>query len=163
MNDRIIEEVTMPAIDRFQQEQQNTEKESAATVYNNTKKLIMNYKNFSEVKGDKLPITLIIEQALIAYKESCINSKKENLIRRYNMMYYYFIETEKKELKDLAEKYYVNERTVSRDITNAIYDMMIHFYGIDGLIALIILKGERKLYEPLIELWKIMKVKEGIK
>ena len=148
---------------KFQQEQAYREKECAGVFYCDTKKLLMSYRELSTVEGNKQPVTLKIEHALIAYKESCINSKKENLIRRYNMMYYYFIETEKKNFKELAEKYYVNERTVRRDITNSICDMMIHFYGIDGLIALLILKGERLLYKPLIELWKIMKVNEGIK
>lgn len=119
----------------LQQELLKGEKEYATIIYSNTKTLLMGYKKCSK-SDDKSSIAIMIEQALMAYKRTCINSKREDLIRRYNVMYYYYIAAEKKGCSDLAKDYYVNERTVRRDIKNAVCDMMIHFYGIDGLIAL---------------------------
>ena len=132
-----VEAIAIEVIERLGQERiDDKEMEWAISIFKSTRTLLSSYRKRAKEKGDMSPRATIIEQAIIAYKESCISSKKEDLIRRYNMMYHYFIAAEKKRYSDLAKDYYVNERTVRRDIKNAVCDMMIHFYGIDGLIAL---------------------------
>lgn len=133
---KIAEAATIEAIGKMEQEQEDKAKEQRAAQIRNTKKILINYRQWIEYSGNSpIPsyVVQLIEQALETYKTTCINSMKANIIRRYNMMYYYFIAKEKKGYTELAEKYYVNHRTVFKDIDKAIEDMTIFFYGLDEI------------------------------
>ncbi|MGG2057370.1 hypothetical protein ABFY48_24085 [Lysinibacillus pakistanensis] len=133
---KLAKVAAIEAIGKMELEQANKEKEQRATRIKNTKKILNNYRQwvkYSSISPIPSYVVKLIERVLETYKISCINSKRPNIIRRYNMMYYYFIAKEKKGYTKLADKYYVNHRTVFKDIEKAVEDMSIFFYGIDGI------------------------------
>lgn len=74
-----------------------------------------------------------IDEMLQIYKAACERSKKPEDIRRYNVLYDYYIGPEDLSLEDIAEKYSVDTRTVYRDIRDATARITALLFGVDGI------------------------------
>lgn len=73
-----------------------------------------------------------IDKMLEFYKHDCERQGKEAL-RKYNTLMCFYIDEDKKTYDDLAELHNINERTVRRDLNEAVQALSVLVFGIDGL------------------------------
>ncbi|MEY9980088.1 hypothetical protein [Lysinibacillus sp. RC79] len=73
-----------------------------------------------------------IDKMLEFYKNDCIQQGKE-AIRKYDTLMHYYIYEDKKTFDDIAELHDINERTVRRDLKEAVHALSVLIFGIDGL------------------------------
>lgn len=74
-----------------------------------------------------------INEMLQIYRAACERSKRPEDIRRYNVLYDYYIGPEDLSLEEIAEKYSVDARTVYRDIRDATARITALLFGVDGI------------------------------
>ncbi|MFJ7953535.1 hypothetical protein ACIQZG_18695 [Lysinibacillus sp. NPDC096418] len=100
---------------------------------------------FIEVSGEYLSVESLtrssvrtinmmrfIDNMLEFYKKDCERQGKES-IRKYDTLMSFYIDDDKKTYADIAELHNVNERTVRRDLKEAVYALSVLIFGIDGL------------------------------
>ncbi len=73
-----------------------------------------------------------IDKMLEFYKKDCEQQGKE-AVRKYKTLIYYYIDEDKKTYEDIAELHEINDRTVRRDLKEAVYALSVLIFGIDGL------------------------------
>ncbi|MFJ7662971.1 hypothetical protein ACIQXW_11260 [Lysinibacillus sp. NPDC097162] len=73
-----------------------------------------------------------IDKMLEFYKKDCERQGKED-IRKYNTLIHFYINEDKKTYEDIAELHELNERTVRRDLKEAVHALSVLIFGIDGL------------------------------
>ncbi|MGE7998843.1 hypothetical protein ACQKOF_09225 [Lysinibacillus sp. NPDC093190] len=73
-----------------------------------------------------------IDKMLEFYKNDCKQQGKEG-IRKYDTLMHFYIYDDKKTYADIAELHVVNERTVRRDLKEAVHALSVLIFGIDGL------------------------------
>lgn len=73
-----------------------------------------------------------IDKMLEFYKNDCIQQGKD-AIRKYDTLMHYYIYEDKKTFDDIAELHNINERTVRRDLKEAVQALSVLIFGIDGL------------------------------
>jgi hypothetical protein len=103
------------------------------------KKLLRNYRAF--VAGDAnifsgedaQGIVTHFERVLDLYKEHCDHSKCAEDARRFRILFWAYIASAPKTLREIARGEVVNMSTVSRDIDRAIDCLMVLFFGVDGV------------------------------
>lgn len=74
-----------------------------------------------------------MDKALRYYKNICVTDSRE---RKYNIIHYIYIDENNENTKtyeEAAEQFNVSIKTISRDVREAIEDLAILFFGIDGL------------------------------
>lgn len=74
-----------------------------------------------------------INRMLQIYKYSAERSKDENAIRGYKAIELFYLDKEKKSNDEIAKILGVSERTVFRDIKQAIEELSSLIFGIDGI------------------------------
>lgn len=73
-----------------------------------------------------------IDKMLEFYKDDCVRQGKE-AIRKHDTLMYFYINEDKKTYSDIAELHEINERTVRRDLKEAVHALSVLIFGIDGL------------------------------
>ena len=79
-----------------------------------------------------LNLMLFIDNMLDFYKSDCERQGK-GAIRKYETLMHYYIYDDKKTYDDIAELYNLDERTVRRDLKEAVYAVSVLIFGVDGL------------------------------
>lgn len=74
-----------------------------------------------------------IESIMDYYRFKANNSKDEKFIRRLKIIELIYFNEENYSYEQLAEMFYVDSRTVSRDVKKAIEELSVLLFGIDGL------------------------------
>jgi len=73
-----------------------------------------------------------IDKMLEFYKKDCERRGKE-AIRKYDTLMHFYINDDKKTYEDIAELHELNERTVRRDLKEAVQGLSVLIFGVDGL------------------------------
>ncbi|MEQ6855281.1 hypothetical protein AAHH17_12445 [Lysinibacillus capsici] len=73
-----------------------------------------------------------IDKMLEFYKSDCERQGKEAM-RKYNTLMHFYIYEDKKTYEEIAELHQLNERTVRRDLKDAVHALAVLIFGIDGL------------------------------
>lgn len=79
-----------------------------------------------------LNLMLFIDEMLDFYKNNCERQGK-TAIRKYETLMHYYIYDDKKTYGEIAELYELDERTVRRDLKEAVYAVSVLIFGVDGL------------------------------
>lgn len=74
-----------------------------------------------------------IESIMDYYRFKANNSKDEKFIRRLKIIELIYFNEGNYSYEQLAEMFYVDSRTVSRDVKKAIEELSVLLFGIDGL------------------------------
>ena len=74
-----------------------------------------------------------IEEMLGVYKAMCEASGKPEVLRRYRIINALYVEDEQVSIQDIAEREFVDQRTVYRDRDVAFERLAALFFGIDGM------------------------------
>lgn len=80
-----------------------------------------------------LAIMNFIDDMLYVYELNCSRSKDEEMMRQYKTLYHYYIADDKMTYAQIAELLHVSDRTVRRDLNEAVRAMSILFFGVYGL------------------------------
>ena len=67
------------------------------------------------------------------YRTMCENSGNETEKRRYEILYYRYIADNELTVDELAEKYYVDRRTIFYDLGIAMKKLAILIFGVDSI------------------------------
>lgn len=112
-------------------------KESAIDILDGLDDTMLNDNAYVEgiKKSQQRTIVILhhIEEMLRFYKISCEQSGKPEEIRRYRVVMAMYIDEPKMTAQQIAEKETVENRTIYKDITNAIKPLSALIFGIDGL------------------------------
>lgn len=73
-----------------------------------------------------------IDRMLEFYKKECELQGKE-AVRKYDSLMHFYIYDKKKTYIEIAELHDIDERTVRRDLKEAVYALSVLIFGIDGL------------------------------
>lgn len=76
---------------------------------------------------------LEIDSALEAYKSHCYASNQENQQRRWRVLEGRYLDCPRLTTRQMANNEFVDVRTIQRDLRDAIEDMTVRLFGIDGL------------------------------
>ncbi|EON70415.1 hypothetical protein [Lysinibacillus sphaericus] len=79
-----------------------------------------------------LNLMRFIDKMIEFYKSDCERQGK-GAIRKHETIMHYYIYDEKKTYADIAELFDVDERTVRRDLKEAVYALSVLIFGVDGL------------------------------
>jgi hypothetical protein len=74
-----------------------------------------------------------IKKMMSIFKYMCHKSKRPEEVRRYNIIYKIYISSEEATVESLSAEYNINNRTIYKDIDNAIETLTALVFGIDGL------------------------------
>lgn len=72
-----------------------------------------------------------IDTMLELYKNKCLSSDKEDVQRRWRVLYAMYLSDEIVTPEDVAEQEHINDRTVYKTLNAAIADLSVLFFGID--------------------------------
>lgn len=110
-----------------------------------TNKIEVEEDPFIEIGGERLSVESLarsntrtikmmhfIDKMLEFYKSDCERHGKDG-IRKYDTLMHFYIYDKKRTYADIAELHDVNERTVRRDLKEAVYALSVLIFGIDGL------------------------------
>ena len=78
-----------------------------------------------------------INTMLEFYRTYCERSPKEEDMRRYRVIYWLYLDSDPKSVEELAAEEKTNERTIYRDVSAAIEQLTVLFFGIDGINKLV--------------------------
>ena len=74
-----------------------------------------------------------IDGMISTYRTMCENSGNETEKRRYEILYYRYIADNELTVDELAEKYYVDRRTIFYDLGIAMKKLAILIFGVDSI------------------------------
>lgn len=74
-----------------------------------------------------------VDEMLRIYRAACERSKKPEDMRRYNVLYDYYIGEQESTVEELAERYGVELRTVYRDLRDATDRVTALIFGVEGI------------------------------
>lgn len=74
-----------------------------------------------------------IDEMLSVYRTMCEASNKPEVLRRYRIISALYIEDDQLSISDLAEREFVDQRTIYRDRDIAFERLAALFFGIDGM------------------------------
>lgn len=72
-----------------------------------------------------------IDTMLELYKNKCLSSDREDVQRRWRVLYAMYLSDEIVTPEDVAEQEHINDRTVYKTLNAAIADLSVLFFGID--------------------------------
>lgn len=72
-----------------------------------------------------------IDTMLELYKNKCLGSDREDVQRRWRVLYAMYLSDEIVTPEDVAEQEHINDRTVYKTLNAAIADLSVLFFGID--------------------------------
>lgn len=112
------------------------------------------------IKNSVLRTKIVIDHVddmLGIYEQVCYHSGKPEDIRRWDVIYTIFIKDlpegkSRMELyNDLAEKHFVGERQIRRDVDDAVVRLTALLFGIDGVRNAKVLRGQKVLGDEVQE------------
>lgn len=113
--------------------------ENAIDVLDNLESINDEEQYVQAISRTKLRTTIMvghINKAIKYYEVICKNEGK-NKVRRYNIIRFMYIDPNENKIvptyEEVAEKFDVNIKTVGRDVREAVEDLSILFFGIDGI------------------------------
>lgn len=74
-----------------------------------------------------------VDEMLSIYQSACERSRKPEDLRKFNILFDYYISPENLSIEEIAEKYSVEERTVYRDLREAIARVTALMFGVEGI------------------------------
>ena len=74
-----------------------------------------------------------INRMLQFYRYSAERDNDENAIRRFKAIEMFYISNKKMTYEEIAEAFFVSEKTISRDIKKAIEELSVLIFGADGI------------------------------
>lgn len=92
----------------------------------------LSIESLTKSSARTLNLMLFIDKMLDFYKSDCERQGKD-AIRKYETIMHYYIYDDKKTYADIAGLYGLNERTVRRDLKEAVYALSVLIFGVDGL------------------------------
>ncbi|UPW82741.1 hypothetical protein [Lysinibacillus sp. Ag94] len=92
----------------------------------------LSIESLTKSSARTLNLMLFIDKMLDFYKSDC-ERKGKGAIRKYETLMHYYIYDEKKTYDDIAGLNDVDERTVRRDLKEAVYAVSVLIFGVDGL------------------------------
>ena len=75
-----------------------------------------------------------VDEMLRIYKAACERSKKPEDMRRYSVLYDYYVGDEEFTLEELADRHGVELRTVYRDLRDATARLTALIFGVEGVL-----------------------------
>lgn len=75
-----------------------------------------------------------VDEMLRIYKAACERSKKPEDMRRYSVLYDYYVGDEEFALEELADRHGVELRTVYRDLRDATARLTALIFGVEGVL-----------------------------
>ena len=109
-------------------------------------------QHLSAVTDERAQIVIDhVDDMLGIYEQACYHSGKPEDIRRWDVIYTVFIKDlpegkSRMELyNDLAEKHFVGERQIRRDVDDAVVRLTALLFGIDGVRNAKVLRGVKVL------------------
>lgn len=93
----------------------------------------INVEAISKSTKKTLALMNFIDDMLYIYELNCSRSNDELKIRQYKTLYHFYIAEGKMTYEQIGELLDVNARTSRRDLQEAVREMAVLFFGVDGL------------------------------
>lgn len=74
-----------------------------------------------------------VDEMMRIYESACCRSKKPEDLRKYNILFDYYIGPDDLSIEDIADKYSIEPRTVYRDLRDAAARITALVFGVDGI------------------------------
>ena len=120
------------------------------TRYHDVKLLMRNYRmlktHYSHISPETLEVSSIcsmrrktglmmshVDKMLAAYEVMCRDSGNPDEVRRWDALYFRYIDEARLPVDDIAEQLHVDKRTFYRDINRAMEDMAVLLFGIEAI------------------------------
>ncbi len=152
MTEQNVRDIVTATIREVMEYREVVLKESFDACYKNVKLLMRNYRKLKcyreKISEDVIKVESIgsmyqktilmmkhIDKMLIAYKAVCEKSNSIEQQRRWQSLYFRYIDERKMSVEDIANELNIDKRTLYRDIAKALEELSILLFGVEAIKA----------------------------
>lgn len=155
---RIATKATLEFIEKRNQERKKKLLRNTKLLLKHYRELVSHIEDFQTSKPPEIPDTMIdieeeelaiesirrskertfviiqfINRMLETYRILCEQSGRPEQIRRYRIVMELYIEEPKRSIKEIADCHKIENRTIYRDINEAVKALSVLVFGVDGI------------------------------